>query len=165
MTPPRPLNFTRESLLRVLNYEPESGVFTWKTRRGPRSAGAIAGCNAPQGYIVIGFAGHIHYAQRLAWLAVYGVPPTGLIDHINAIKSDNRIANLREVSASQNVQNRPHLPPNRVGVRGVFMHAGRYRAAIQVEGRRRYLGMFDTAAEAGAAYEAAKRQLHIGGAN
>ena len=104
-------------------------------------------------------------AHRLAWALHTGDWPKGDIDHINGDESDNRLANLRDVSKSINQQNkrRPRTD-NKVGLLGVSWHArGRkWRAQITVQGTRMYLGLFTTPDAAHAAYLEAKRMLHPG---
>jgi hypothetical protein len=107
---------------------------------------------------------NIYYrAHRLAWLYVHDVWPDDQIDHINGCRDDNRIANLREVTNAQNMQNlhRPHSR-NTSGYLGVHFvrERNRWGAQIRDNGRKRNLGHFATAEEASAAYLAAKRELH-----
>lgn len=87
--------------------------------------------------------------------------PEGLVvDHINGFGLDNRRCNLRVATHQQNLCNRGPTCRNQVGLKGVDIRRGRYRAQIKVFGRKKHLGMFDTAEEAHAAYQAAARELH-----
>ncbi len=157
-TPKGPLTVDR--LKAMLHYDPETGHFTRLRMASHHKPGDRAGwvCN---GYIMIGVDGRNYRAHRLAWLYTHGTWPTLHLDHINGIPTDNRIANLREVTDGQNHQNiataRRH---SRTGVLGVQHYRDRYRASIQVDGRTRHLGIFDTTEEAHAAYLAAKRKFH-----
>lgn len=90
-----------KSLRATFHYSPENGTFT------RRSTGKVAGCKASHGYLVIRFGEKLRYAHRLAWLYVHGVWPTNVIDHINGDKTDNRLANLRDVTTAANAKNRP----------------------------------------------------------
>lgn len=101
--------------------------------------------------------------HRLIWVYAYGQEPEGVIDHINGVKTDNRLANLRDVPQRVNMQNqtRAHRQSS-TGVLGVFPAGRRFISKISVDGLQRELGRFDTTAEAHAAYIAAKRQLHQG---
>ncbi|MDA6380520.1 HNH endonuclease signature motif containing protein [Escherichia coli] len=63
--------------------------------------------------------GKAYPAHRLAWLIVYGTMPDGFIDHINRVRTDNRISNLRLVTHSENMQNRKIQKNNKSGYRGV----------------------------------------------
>ena len=95
------------------------------------------------------------YAHRVAWLLHYGEWPDDEIDHINGVKDDNRISNLRNVDRKTNVENRR-------AVRGYHKSVGGYTSYLKHHGRQLYLGYFKTAEEARAAYLKAKRKLHKG---
>ena len=99
---------TAERLREVLAYDPDTGVFTWKARTSPFSrvnVGDVAGNLRRDGYIEICVDGRKHQSHRLAWLYVYGEWPADQIDHINGIRTDNRIANLREANNAENHHN------------------------------------------------------------
>lgn len=156
--PPGPL--TRERLASMLSYDPESGHFTQVRTAGRARAGQRKGWDR-NGYTMVAVDGREYRAHRLAWLFVHGRWPTKHLDHINGDTTDNRIENLREVDDAQNHQNiGGPRSTNTSGFLGVHVIKGRYRAAIQVDGRNRHLGMFDTPEEAHAAYVAAKNRLH-----
>lgn len=76
-------------------------------------------------------------------------------DHKNRNKLDNRKANLREATKKQNAQNRNVFSTSKSGLKGVRLEHGKWAARIRVDGKRRYLGSFSTAAEAAAAYDKA----------
>ncbi len=97
---------TAEYLRSILHYDQETGIFTWKVRTARRvKAGDVAGCSDGDGYRLIKVQSRLYKAHRLAWLYIHGSWPKDQIDHINRIRTDNRIANLREVSNKQNLQN------------------------------------------------------------
>jgi hypothetical protein len=156
---------TVERLRDVLRYEPDTGLFFWKLRTCRSiQVGELAGCAHPVWrYRGIKIDGREYKAHRLAWFYVHGIWPKHQIDHINGDRTDNRISNLRDVTASVNSQNqvRP-MRTNKTGFLGVDQHVGRYRAKIFVRGRVMYLGHFDTPEEASEAYLTAKRQQHAG---
>lgn len=141
-----------------LHYDPDTGVFTWiKAKPGIR-VGRVAGRNHCDGYRQICLNGHIYLAHRLAWFLFYGQWPAQMLDHINENKSDNRIANLRDVSQTKNQLNQKNAQRNSAtGVRGVSPTTnGRYRAQIML-GRKQYaLGTYLTVQEASVAYRAAR---------
>lgn len=148
-------DITQARAFELLHYEPETGLFTWKTSRGKVSAGAEAG-HVQAGYRKVTIDKLQIKLHRLAWFMTKGAWPTGQIDHIDGDKLNNRISNLRDVPMSINMQNRyaqrktTGLPQ---GVRHGF--GGKFIASIQV-------GIFATAEEAGAAYMNAKRLIHEG---
>lgn len=137
-----------------VSYDAETGVFRRLTSAGRRKAGDIAGYVKSDGYRLISIDSRWHYAHRLAWLLTHGHLPDGEIDHINGSRDDNRLANLRECSRSQNMMN--------VSRRGCHWHKKRQRwqAMIRVAGKRKYLGSFLSESEARATYAAAAFRLH-----
>lgn len=152
-----------QRLREVLAYDPETGLFTWRVSRGSVAAGKVAGSPTSDGYIGIKVDRTLHLAHRLAWLWVHGEWPSKQIDHRNGIRDDNRIANLREASPAVNSQNRRTAQKgSRTNLLGASSHRRGFQAQIVFKGKKRYLGIYDTAEEAHAAYIAAKRNLHEG---
>lgn len=152
---------TAEQLRELLDYDPESGRFTWRVALPGQKAGSPAGCLDSYGYVVIRIDGANRKAHRLAWLIAYGEWPDDQIDHINGDRSDNRIANLRSLTNQGNQQNRRTAHRgNSSGLLGVSPKRGKWRAQIKVDGKKRHLGLFDTPEAAHAAYLEAKRKLH-----
>jgi hypothetical protein len=152
---------TAEQVRELLDYDPETGRFTWRIAPRGHKAGSQAGCIDSYGYVVIRIAGAGHKAHRLAWLIAYGEWPDDQIDHINGERSDNRIANLRSLTNQGNQQNRRTAHRgNSSGLLGVSPKRGKWRAQIKVDGEKRHIGMFDTPEAAHAAYLEAKRKLH-----
>jgi hypothetical protein len=88
-----------------LQYNPETGVIIWNYKGKLAFPGKLAGSINKNGYIQIYLKGKQYYAHRLAWYLHYGKWPTKHVDHINGIRNDNRINNLRDVSASINLLN------------------------------------------------------------
>ena len=89
-------------LLTALQYDPETGHFTWQINHPRVRRGMVAGAKNAGGYVHIKVCGRDYYAHRLAWFFTFGRWPVDTIDHINGVKSDNRISNLRELSREQN---------------------------------------------------------------
>jgi hypothetical protein len=137
-----------------LAYDPESGRMRWLSSRGRCAAGDNAGTRRRNGYLSIFFAGRRYYAHRLAVLLMTGEWPCGVVDHINGNRSDNRWANLRVVSQSENMENRRGAQVNsQTGLLGASRHAGgRFIAQATRGGKKLYLGLHDTAERAHRAY-------------
>ena len=157
------MTLTAEQLKNVLDYAPDTGVFTWAIRPSKAvKSGFTAGCLEKRiGYITIGIAKRVYKAHRLAWLHVYGQWPKGLIDHINGNKSDNRIDNLRDVFADGNSQNvRKPNKRNKSGFMGVIWYQNKWRASMSVNGKSKWLGDYATPEEAHQVYLEAKRKYH-----
>ena len=97
---------SQEQLKELLSHDPVAGGFRWRVTRGGKRAGSIAGRVRPYGYIHIKIDGKNYYAHQLAWLYVHGefVPE---INHIDCDPSNNRIANLRPATHSQNLAKQP----------------------------------------------------------
>ena len=151
-----------DRLRSLLHYDPETGVFTWLVNKSNVKAGSTAGKHAANGYWRIKLDGREYPAHRLAWLYMKGTWPSGVVDHINMNKIDNRFDNLREASFAQNQHNRTEQSNNTSGYKGVsrFKNTGRWRADIMLNGKSHYLGSFDTAEDAAIAYDMAASELH-----
>lgn len=152
---------TAERLHELLDYDPETGVFTWRVRRKYAQPGDVANYHMSAGYIQIAIDCRHYLAHRLAWFFVHGIWPRGQIDHINGVKDDNRISNLRDVTPSGNGQNiDAPLSRNKAGLRGVSPNGPGWTARICVDHVVTRLGTYRTPEEARAAYLSAKRRLH-----
>jgi hypothetical protein len=98
---------TQEKLKEMLTYNPDTGIFTWKVKHLKKCIlNKNAGTLKKAGYITISIKKRLYLAHRLAWLYVYGEWPKNHIDHINGVRDDNRIENLRDVTQRQNCQNK-----------------------------------------------------------
>ncbi len=158
-----------ERVRELLKYDPETGIFTRKIRTAQRHkigdrADFLVTSGNSEGYCRVSFDSKRYLAHRVVWLYVHGSWPELDIDHINGIKSDNRLANLREVDRSTNLQNMRHArKDNKTGFLGVYLHTqGRYVARIQKNGKCSYIGIFDCPKEAHEAYLVEKRKRHEG---
>ncbi len=152
---------TQERLKQLVRYDSETGFFFRIHSCGPVKGGSKAGSISADGYLSIQLDGFRYLSHRLAWLYIYGKWPKAEIDHINCMRSDNRISNLRSVTATQNAQNKKKPNANnKTGYLGVFKCRDRFWAAIQVDSKNIYLGAFRNPEDAHAAYLEAKRRLH-----
>lgn len=153
---------TQEYLQKILDYSPDTGLFTWKVDRGRRcKKGYVAGSIDSSGHRQICIDGKKRLSHRLAWLYVYGSYPKNQIDHIDGNKQNNSIKNLRDVSNSINQQNRAKARiDSNSGLMGVRKDGSKYLASIKANNKKFYLGMFETAQEAFEAYKQAKLKLH-----
>jgi hypothetical protein len=163
-------DLTADELRAWLDYDPETGAFTWKKKAGSRAMpGDQPGWISAHGYVRFVVAGVKGAAHQFAWLHVYGVWPSGDIDHINGIRSDNRICNLRDVTRSVNMQNQRAARSNNLssGLLGAYRikpdTAKRpWLSMISIDGKSKYLGCHETKEGAHEAYLKAKRAMHVG---
>ena len=138
------------SIKDIVDYNHETGIFTWKERGSTyfdsKFAGKEVGYKDKDGYLVTVIDGKGVRLHRLAWFICHGVVPDE-IDHINRVKADNRISNLRNVTHSENMQNMGVRKDNKTGFKGVGFcsKAGKYRARCIVNGVRKTIGYSDTA--------------------
>lgn len=147
-------------LRKAFVYDPETGSLTWATRASNRVRDDLsAGYVNDKGYHSVYFGGRNYPAHRIAWLLHYGQFPTGQIDHINGIRGDNRIANLRDVPSSENQKNTRLDKRNKSGVSGVRWRDDRscWEASIRVAGKLIQLGRFQEMSVAIAARKDAER--------
>lgn len=153
---------TQARIHELFEYDKDTGVFTRKTtRRAGTKAGTING----RGYRQVGVNGKLYLLHRLIWIYVNGDAPFEEIDHINGVRDDNRITNLRTATRSSNMQNQRAARSNsKSGVLGVHWHKARkkWAAYIGVSGKTINLGRFTDKLDAHKAYVTAKRRLHEG---
>jgi hypothetical protein len=151
---------TAERLRALFRYDADTGAFIFITRAARRvQIGDRAGSVNNEGYRHIHIDGRSYKAHRLAWLYVNGEWPMGMVDHINGNTDDNRIANLREASRSQNLANSRLMRRGKLIHKGVSQRKGKWIARIQRNGHPRFLGYFATEQEAIAAYKTAAAEL------
>lgn len=162
---------TPEMVLSVVDYCPLTGYFHWKWRPGKERTTlawnarfAFQRCSSvnADGYLMIIIHGKSYPAHRLAWLVVHGSMPDGIVDHINRVRLDNRISNLRLATHSENMQNRKLQKNNKSGFRGVSWDEkyGKWRARINVARRCINLGYYDSPELASLAFEGARLKYH-----
>lgn len=152
-----------DRLRSVLRYDPDSGDFTWKVTLSNRArAGNAAGVIAKIGYRYISIDGLKYLAHRLAWFYVHGVWPKEQIDHIDCVRSNNALANLREANMSNNGANGLLRSTNTSGYKGVSWDARKRKwvAGVKKNYKRHVLGLFDDPYEAHLVYIAGANRLH-----
>ena len=160
------------TLRELLEYDPETGVLTWRERPrkyfksdqswkmwNGRHSGKVALTHInPDGYKVGAVFSKVLRLHRVVWAIHYGSWPKQTIDHISGDKTDNRIANLRDVTHHENCKNRPIRSDNISGAVGVSWHAARkaWVVNIAVNKRQKYIGLYDEKADAIAARASAE---------
>lgn len=168
-----------EQIRTFLEYSPDTGTLIWKTRNAAsfygnaaytsgvanrwnrERAGKQAGVIGKRGYRQIHIAKLDYKAHRIAWAIYYGEWPSGPIDHINHVKDDNRITNLRIADARTNARNKSRASNNSSGETGVHFHrpSGVWHARINHDGGRLHVGAFLTKEEAFRARRDASERL------
>lgn len=149
-----------------LRYDADSGNFFWIEKPSPRvRPGLKAGYVNGHGYVMIGLHGKRYGAHRIAWAMSYGnfPDPNLFVDHVNGVKSDNSLKNLRILTNTENQQNR-HKPNirSKTGVTGVQWRPlyGHYQVRIMLNGKRIDLGCYKTLEEAIQARHEGERKHH-----
>ena len=139
---------TQEELSAIFDYDQTTGVLFWKPRAGDVSwnkviGGKPSGCLDSKGYIRIRTNGAVWVAHRVIWKLIHGEDPD-FIDHINGIRHDNRVGNLRSVTQTENARNTKRKRHNTSGVSGVHWRSKdqRWAATIHNEGKLIRLGQY-----------------------
>lgn len=137
------------------------GFLVAKFHTSRYSAGDKVGSIGTSGYVEVGHNGKLLKAHRLIWEVCNGPIPDGMhIDHINGIRSDNRIENLRVVLHSENMKNVRIKDRNMSGLHGVRRHkSGKFEVNIGDCGKLIYLGFFSDFFDACCARKSAERRL------
>lgn len=154
---------TQQKLKKYLHYNPITGIFTWIARETRTDLiGTRAGSLNINGYRNICFCGKRYKEHRLAWLYMFGTLPSQFIDHINGVRNDNRIENLREVTGNQNQYNAKTRNDSSSKIKGVSWHKAtkKWAARIKFEGKDKHLGVFPTVEEAIKAVTNARTEHH-----
>lgn len=158
---------TQQYLKSVLEYNPETGVLTWRKRNdvdnswNTKYAGKKIGWSHSHGYIQLCINYNKYYAHRIVWLYMTGKWPKE-IDHIDTNKGNNKFSNLREVTHVQNGYNRAKHKDNLSGYKGVTYDKrdATWMANITVNKKTIYLGRFKGPASAHIAYCRAAKKYH-----
>lgn len=157
----KPTKLNQTFLKSILDYDPETGLFTFIKRRGGLMIGMIAGSKNDRGYIKISINNKRYSAHRLAFLYMIGRFPKDQSDHIDNNKSNNRWANLRECSASQNAANQPIKSTSASPYKGVMTKSnGKYFARACKDGEYHIGKVTNCPHEAAADYNNLAKDLH-----
>lgn len=147
---------TLEKLKSILKYDEISGDFIYISAPARKiKIGDVVGTVEKNGYIRIEISGRPYRAHRLAWFYMTGEWPKYHIDHINLDKGDNRFANLREATRSDNMGNVGLQRDNKTGAKGVHKTKFGYIAQLRTKEKTQYLGTFQTVEDAKEAYRVA----------
>ena len=149
------MSVTHQEVLFRLEYR--KGHLWWVNppAKSRAKVGDRFGGKNPYGYIVGNVCCKRLQEHRLVWFYHHGVWPKIIIDHINGIKDDNRIENLREVNFSQNSQNKKSHKNSSSGYKGVSWckQTQKWKSCIKVNNTRKTLGRYKTEKEAAIAYD------------
>lgn len=135
-----------EKVKQCVSYDSKTGNFIRIKDATINKKGDLATSKQPDGYLLLPIGKSQYLAHRIAWLYQYGVMPSGFIDHINGIRDDNRIDNLRVVSPCENTWNTKKHLDNKSGYKGVYYHKlnNTWRASIMAKGKKYHIGLFKT---------------------
>ena len=172
-------DLTAEYVRSILDYNPETGEFRWKSRTpemfAPGNTSAEANCRAwnnknawkliyhsSGGYNIICIGKKYYKAHRLAWLYMTGEWPEDEIDHRDTDRGNNRWENLREATSSENKCNRRKKSDNTSGVKGVSFHrqSGKWRVRVQKDGLIKVAVLVSSREEAAVIYECMSMRIH-----
>lgn len=171
-----------DRLRRLLEYDSEAGILTWKVRSpedftatehhsaerlcriwNRRYAGKLASSKAGGGYLNIKIDGRAYRAHRIAWAIHSGNDPVlSDIDHRNRDRGNIKFNNLRPATRSENTMNAAPRLKNKSGVLGVCPHkaTGKWIAQIQCNGKKKYLGIYDSIDAAAKARREAEKKFY-----
>lgn len=151
---------TLKRLSELLNYDPETGAFRWRNSGSGRRRDLIAGAHTSEGYMHICIDGRSYRSARLALFYTHGRWPHDEVDHINHIRDDDRLCNLREVDRGINGKNCSMSPRNESGHTGVTWNKRekKWMARIRVKGVQYNLGYYHDMNDAVAARREAEKR-------
>ena len=151
------LELRYEEVARLFTYDRETGVLYWRIKnhnsiRRNYVAGSSKGTR--DGYRLVHVKGKIYKEHRIIMMLCFGhIPENAEIDHINHVRNDNRLVNLRFATQGENLKNQSVSSKSTTGVTGVYFSKSRNKFIAQIKVNRQvhYLGCYDTLEEAAAA--------------
>lgn len=153
---------TQDQVRKLFNYNPETGELIRRVQTASRAkVGDVVGCANTKGYLMVRVNGKLRLNHKVAFLHFHGYLPK-YIDHINGVKNDNRIKNLRSCTLSQNNRNATKRKDNTSGFKNVSWNkrVNKYRVQIKVNRKNKYIGHFTDINEANQAAIAARLKYH-----
>ena len=153
---------TKELVESLFNYNAEAGTLTRKIQVAQNAkAGQSAGWVNGDGYLCVRIEGRIFKVHQIVWLLCKGVWQSGVIDHINQDKTDNRIENLRDTTVQINNINKGVRRDSKTGIPNVTWRERdkAYYAACKRNGTQNYLGCFKSLQDAAAAVDKFKAEI------
>ena len=152
---------TYEDAHRFFQYEPASGLLTWRVSKGTTKAGSVAGHLNNGGYLHVQVEDKKYKVHRIIWLLMTGTFPEAEVDHVSGVRNDNRWSNLRAASHAENGRNVKKPTHNTSGFKGVYWdeRTRKWRAKIKLHGTPYYLGYFSTPEDAAEARNGAAALL------
>lgn len=146
------MNCTVDELCAWFKYDPVTGMMKNRVSRGAAKKGRVSGTRTDTGYLKVCVRRKVYRVHHVAWAIVHGEfpPPGKQIDHINGVRDDNRIVNLRLVDQQGNSRNSAISSLNTSGVTGVLWlkREKLWRAEIKISGKRLELGYFRNKSDA-----------------
>jgi hypothetical protein len=153
---------TQFDLQRILSYDPSTGVFTWINPTSNRvRLNDVAGCLGDDGYLKIQLMGNRYKSHRLAWLYCHGEFPEFELDHIDGVRVNNQLSNLRLATSKQNKENVKLKITNTTGYRGIHWDKSRQKWLAHITHNRKFhnLGRFNDINDALKAVITARNQF------
>jgi len=139
--PYHPEKMDQKTLHSLLDYDPTTGLLTWRVNRRQVKAGTVAGWVNGNGYLQITVQGKHYLVHQLVWFYTTGVWPSEVVDHVDGNKLNNSWKNLREATYRQNNWNRRG---NSGKLKGVTRNkrTGKWRVQIHIDGKKKELGEY-----------------------
>jgi hypothetical protein len=164
----KPIKEMEEYIRENLRYDPETG-FLWWTKESEHRVGKKRDLDKPVGYaqntgkyvavhLVLTNRRVCYDAHRIAWFLHYGSWPKDTLDHINGLRTDNRVENLRQATDKENNRNKRSRAGSSSKYKGVSWHKDNQN--WQARCNSKYLGSYTQEEEAARVFDKAARELH-----